>query len=233
MPKVFETLTSPVGRKILTGITGLALSLFVLAHLLGNLTMFQGADAFNTYANFLHEMGWLLYLAEAGLVLFFVVHAYTGISIWWRKRQARPEKYHTYASRGGKSKQTFSSRTMIVTGLVLLVFTVVHLNTFKFGVGSSGEAEYTTVVADQEIRDLNKLVIETFQNEFYVIGYVGVMILLGFHLRHGVWSAFQSLGTINTKLSLLIYTVGGIFAVLIALGFLILPIWIYFTGGTP
>ncbi|MEX0772162.1 MAG: succinate dehydrogenase cytochrome b subunit [Balneolales bacterium] len=227
MPKVFEILTSPVGRKVLTGITGLALSLFVLVHLLGNLTLFIGTDAFNSYSNVLHEMGLLLYLAEAGLLLFFVVHAYTGISIWWRKRQARPEKYEKYATRGGKSKQTFSSRTMIITGLVLLAFTIVHLDTFKFG------PEYTTMVAGQEMRDLSRLVFETFQNELYVIGYVGVMVLLGFHLRHGVWSAFQSLGGNNQKLSLLIYTVGGIFAVLIALGFLILPIWIYFTGGTP
>ncbi|MEX0779480.1 MAG: succinate dehydrogenase cytochrome b subunit [Balneolales bacterium] len=233
MPKVFKTLTSPVGRKILTGITGLALSLFVLAHLLGNLTLFRGSDAFNNYSYILHEMGFLLYLAEAGLVLFFAVHVYTGISIWWRKKKARPENYEKYASRGGKSKQTFSSRTMIITGLVLLVFTIVHINTFKFGAGWAGEAEYTTVVADQEMRDLSKLVFETFQNEFYVIGYVGVMILLGFHLRHGVWSALQSIGGLNNKLSLLIYTVSGIFAILIALGFLILPIWIYFSGGTP
>lgn len=233
MPKVFETLTSPVGRKILTGLTGLALSLFIIAHLLANLTLFRSSEAYNLYAKFLHDMGWALYLAEAGLILFFAVHAYTGISIWWRKRQARPEQYEKYATRGGKSKQTFSSRTMIITGLVLLAFTIVHLNTFKFGPGWAGEAEYTTEIAGEEMRDLSKLVFETFQNEFYVIGYVAVMILLGFHLRHGIWSAFQSLGTINTKLSLLIYTVSGIFAILIALGFLVLPIWIYFTGGNP
>ncbi|MEX0928585.1 MAG: succinate dehydrogenase cytochrome b subunit [Balneolales bacterium] len=233
MAKVFETLTSPVGRKVLTGVSGLALSLFIIIHLIGNLTLFRGPDIFNSYSHFLHGMGWLLYLAEAGLIVFFLVHAYTGISIWWRKRQARPEPYAKYASKGGKSKQTFSSRTMIITGLVLLVFTVVHLNTFKFGAGWSGEAEYITEVGGEEMRDLSKLVFETFQNEFYVIGYVGVMVLLGFHLRHGIWSAFQSMGTINNKLSLLIYTVSGIFAVLIALGFLVLPIWIYLTGGTP
>lgn len=231
MPKVIETLTSPVGRKILTGITGIALTLFILGHLMGNLTLFLGADNFNLYANYLHEMGWLLYLVEAGLILFFGFHIYMGISIWLRKRKARPEKYEKYETRGGKSKQTFSSRTMIITGLVLLAFTIVHINTFKFGAGWGGEAEYTTVVEGQEMRDLSKLVFETFQNEFYVIGYVAVMILLGFHLRHGIWSAFQSLGTINNKLSLMIYTVGGIFAFLIALGFIILPIWIYFTGG--
>lgn len=233
MPKVFETLTSPVGRKILTGITGLALVLFIIVHLMGNLTLFRSPDAFNAYSNFLHEMGWLLYVAEAGLLLFFLVHVYTGISIWWRKRKARPEPYVKYDSRGGTSKQTFSSRTMIVSGLILLAFTIVHLNTFKFGAGFSGEADYVTVVDGQEMRNLSKLVFETFQNEFYVIGYVGVMLLLGFHLRHGIWSAFQSLGAINKKLSLMIYTIGGVFAFIIALGFLVLPIWIYFTGGNP
>ncbi|MEX0684692.1 MAG: succinate dehydrogenase cytochrome b subunit [Balneolales bacterium] len=231
MSKVTDIFKSPVGRKLLTGITGLALTLFVIGHLMGNLTLFLGADAFNQYASFLHELGWLIYLVEAGLIIFFGFHIYMGISIWLRKRTARPVKYEKYASRGGKSKQTFSSQTMIITGLVLLVFTVVHVNTFKFGAGWAGEPEYTTVVDGQEMRDLNKLVFEVFQNEFYVIGYVGVMILLGFHLRHGIWSAFQSLGTINNKLSLMIYTAGSILAILIALGFLVLPIWVYFTGG--
>jgi len=84
-----------------------------------------------------------------------------------------------------------------------------------------------------EVRDLSKLVFETFNQQyegaiFYVIGYVGIMILLGFHLRHGIWSALQSLGAMNKKLVPVIYAVAGTIGILIALGFLVLPIYIYF-----
>ena len=227
-----------VGRKILTGVTGIALTGFLIVHLAGNLTLFtidySNADnAFNRYAHFLHELGLLLIVAEIGLLTIFLIHAYLGIAIYLRKRKTRPEAYKQFKTRGGASKQGFSSRTMIVTGILLLLFTVSHVNHFKFGPGWSGEAEYTQVVnvggEETQIRDLSKLVGETFQDPIYVIVYVGIMILLGFHLRHGIWSALQSLGAMNKKLTPVIYAIAGIVGILIALGFLLLPIWIYFT----
>ena len=78
------------------------------------------------------------------------------------------------------------------------------------------------------MRDLAKLVIETFRNPFYTFGYLGVMILLGFHLRHGFWSAWQSLGLLRAPWSALVYTIALIFALLIAIGFLVLPLAIFF-----
>ena len=77
------------------------------------------------------------------------------------------------------------------------------------------------------MRDLTKLTIEVFQDPIYVAVYMAVMLLLGFHLRHGIWSALQSLGANNKKLTPLLYTVAGVIGILIALGFFVLPIWIY------
>jgi succinate dehydrogenase / fumarate reductase, cytochrome b subunit len=84
------------------------------------------------------------------------------------------------------------------------------------------------MVDGQPLKDVHGRITDVFKNEAYVIGYIAVMILLGFHLRHGVWSAFQSLGANNPRLSPVLYTIGGIFAVLIALGFILLPVYIYF-----
>ena len=106
-------LFSQVGRKILTGITGLGLVIFVLVHMTGNLSYFTGNDAYNAYSHFLMSLGPLLYVIEAGLLFFILLHAYLGISIFLGKRRARPEPYRRYRSVGGPSKQTISSRSMI------------------------------------------------------------------------------------------------------------------------
>ena len=220
-----QFLFSQVGRKVLTGLTGLGLTFFVLVHMVGNLAYFTGDDAYNSYSHFLLSLGPLLYVIEAGLALFFLIHAYVGISIYLEKRKARPQGYKRYKSAQGPSKQSVSSRSMIVTGLILLVFIVVHLKAFKFG------TYYDTAVDGTQMRDLARLVTEKFQSPWYTFGYFGVMLLLGIHLRHGVWSALQSLGASQPRLSPLIYTIGFILAIMIAVGFLTLPLWIFFTGG--
>lgn len=227
-----------VGRKILTGVTGIGLTLFLITHLSANLTLFaidlsnpDADNAFNRYALFLKDLGWILYVVEFGLLAIFLIHAYLGVAIYLRKRKARPEAYEKYKSRGGPSKQGYSARTMIITGTILFLFVGMHLKTFKFGPGWGGEAEYTTIITqdgqDVPMRDLSKLTIEVFQDPVYVGVYMAVMLLLGFHLRHGVWSALQSLGANNKKLTPLLYSAAGVIGILIALGFFVLPIWIY------
>jgi len=113
---------------------------------------------------------------------------------------------------------------MIYTGILLFTFLVVHLKTFKFG------PHYTSTVEGVEIRDLHTLVWEVFQNPAYVIGYVVVLIFMGFHLRHGFWSAFQSLGISHPKYSPFIHALGIFTAVALAVGFLGIPIFIYIMG---
>ena len=225
--RLLAAFRSPVGKKILTGVTGLGLTIFVLTHMLGNLSYLSSEpNAYNNYADTLLNLGPLLYLIELGLLAFFVIHIVTGINIYRRKRQARAIGYAVYQSVGKPSMQTFSSRTMILTGVIVLVFLVIHLVSFKFG---PGVAEgYVVEVEGTKIRDLKRLMTENFQNPLYAFGYPFVVILLGFHLRHGIWSAFQSLGAMNPKLTPIIYTIGVLLAVLVSIGFIVVPLYIFF-----
>lgn len=225
MSSIVKALQSQVGRKILTGLTGLLLVFFTIFHLAGNLAVFGEPDAMNAYSKFLHDLGPLLWVARIGLLILFVVHAWIGISIWLKKRKARPQDYKVYSSKGGASKQSLSSRSMAFTGFVLLLFVVVHINTFALG--DTGEV----LIDGETTHDIKTLVIDTFQNPIYAFGYAIVMILLGTHLGHGIWSAFTSLTVKSKQASALIYTIGVIAAVLLALGFLVIPLYIYFGGG--
>ncbi len=225
MPSLLKALKSQVGRKIITAVTGIGLILFLIGHVLGNLTIFGSGEAFNEYTYALENLGWLLYLLEAIIAIGFLLHAYIGISIWWKRRKARPEGYEKFRSKGEPSHITWSSQTMIYTGIILFVFLVIHLDTFKFG-------ETATIMLNgNEARDLKALVVEKFQSPLYAFGYTIVMILLGFHLGHGFWSAFTSLTMKHNRFSGIIYTFGIIFAVLLAVGFIFIPLYIYFTGG--
>ncbi len=216
---------SSVGKKFVTGITGIGLCVFILEHLIANLFLFVGPDAFNRYTYKLTNLGGLLYVLEGAIAVGFAFHAVFGISVWLNKRRARPVSYTKSRSKGGPSRQTSSSVTMIYTGLLLLVFLVLHLITFKYG------PVYETTVDGIVMRDLYRLVIEVFQHPSYVIGYTVIMALLGVHLRHGFWSAFQSLGINHPTYTPFIYRVGVLFAIVVGLGFLVMPIWIYYTGG--
>jgi len=136
---------STTGKKYLTGATGLALVGFTITHLLGNLSLLSSeGSTFNAYAKALHDLGPLLYVAELGLLFFLVVHIVIGIGIALKKRKARPVGYKKLKTAGGKSRQSFSSKTMIWTGLVLLFFLIFHLWSFKFGPGI--EEGYVTLI---------------------------------------------------------------------------------------
>src|SRR6056297_451910 len=188
MPSIIKAFQSQVGRKILTGLTGLLLVFFIMFHLAGNLAVFGEPNAMNAYSKFLHSLGPLLWVARIGLLALFVIHAWIGISIWLKKRKARPQSYEVYSSKGGPSKQSLSSRSMAFTGVVLLVFVVIHINTFALG--DMGEV----MIDGQMTHDIKTLVLDTFQSPVYAFGYTVVMILLG-------------------------------------VGFLFIPLYIYFGGG--
>jgi succinate dehydrogenase / fumarate reductase cytochrome b subunit len=229
--KLLDALTSQVGRKLLTGITGVLLVTFVIGHLAGNLQLlFPDPEPFNRYTLTLHNLGELLIIVEIGLALLILVHAYIGIAIFLRKQKARKDGYAVYKSKGSPSKQSLSSRTMAITGTILLLFLVIHIVQFRFGPDiSSG---FVTQIDGKEARDLHRLVVETFANPqtgiFWVIFYVGVMVMLGFHLRHGIWSALQSLGAMKPRFSTTIYSIAFFLGLLLAVGFLVLPIWVHF-----
>lgn len=222
MSKAATFLKSQVGRKIATGVTGLGLVLFIIVHLLGNLAYFAGPEAINTYSYTLHQLGPILWIVRLGLLIFFLYHAWLGISIWLEKRRARPEGYEVYASRGGASRQSWSSSSMIATGILLLLFVITHLNTFAFH--DFAYIEHGGV----QMHDVHERLTEVFAQPLYTVYYVAIMILLGMHLRHGIWSAFQSLGWMSRNTNPVIYSVAFVLAVIIAIGFIGLPVSIYF-----
>ncbi len=230
MPILRAVLWSSVGKKVLMAITGLGMIAFLLVHLAGNLTLLTGdSDRYNAYSHFLLGLGPLLYAFEIGLAALLLVHVVEGVAVWLDKRKARPDGYAESAPAGGPSRMTLSSRTMIWTGLLVLLFTAVHLKTFKFGPGI--ESGYVATVHGAKVRDLHRLVVEKFQGPGYVAFYVASMVFLGLHLRHGFWSAFQSLGIHHRRFTAWIYGFGVLLAVALAAGYLMIPVWIYFSRG--
>ena len=221
-PKLLSFYSSPVGKKIITGVTGLGLTLFVLIHMIDNLLLLTDADAYNQLGNWINSLGIVLYGIEFILLGAIIFHIAIAVQIKLNSWQARPIDYSQLNSMGTPSKQSFASRTMIVSGSILLIFLIFHLQTFKFG------TYYVTNVNGIEMRDLSRLVIEKFQQPVYAFGYCGSLLLLALHLRHGIWSGCQSLGLLNSRLSPLIYTLALVFALLIAVGFILLPLIIYF-----
>ena len=215
---------SSVGRKIIMALTGLSLFLFVVAHLIGNLTILMGAEAFNGYAHFLMSLmhGKFIYLAEAGLILFFLLHAWSGIKVWLQKRGAREQGYEVVGNAGGASQKTLASRSMILTGPVLLLFVILHVKHFKFG------PVYTTMVHGEEVRDLFRLVVDEFNKPVMVLLYVVTMVLLGTHLKHGVWSAFQSMGWTSKRVLPALTTLSAVTGVALAAGFIYVPLHVFF-----
>lgn len=216
---ILKFLSSSLGKKLLMGITGICLGLFVLTHLLGNMLLFVGPEAYNTYSHKLISNP-LIKLIEGGLLLFFLSHMINGIRLTIENRRARPQKYAM--STNGVKGSSLASKTMIWHGGVLLIFVIHHLITFKYG--PYYEATYNGVV----MRDLHRLVIEVFKSPGYVAWYVVAMVILGFHLSHGFSSALQSLGFNHPKYAPWIKRLGLSFSVLIAMGFSAQPVYLAF-----
>ena len=216
-------LWSSVGKKVLMGLTGLGMAFFAITHLIGNLLLLNpNPDLYNLYAYKLTSTKILLYTAELGLLTIFLVHVATAIAINLRTRRAKPQGYRVAAYAGAPSRKSSSSLTMIYSGVILFVFIVTHIKTFKYG------ADYTVVINGLEVRDLYRLVVETFQSPLYVGWYVACTFMLGFHLRHGFWSAFQSLGAYHSAFNRPLQYTGYLVAVILAVGFMGIPIYLYF-----
>jgi succinate dehydrogenase / fumarate reductase, cytochrome b subunit len=236
MVPIKKAFSSTIGQKFLMAITGLALVLFLVFHLLGNLPLLlSDGTKYNVYSNTLITLGTLLYIAEVGLLVLTIIHILLAILLRYKAVNARPINYQTAKSKMGPSKMGFASRNLIVTGLVLLVFIVVHLIQFKWG---PGVAEgYFAEIDGKRVRDLYRVVHESFQNPINVLFYVGTLVFMIFHLKHGVWSSFQSLGATSPRTSNKIYSLGILIALLLGIGFIIIPLWAFFdlsaklTGG--
>jgi succinate dehydrogenase / fumarate reductase cytochrome b subunit len=227
MTTFVSALRSSLGRKYLMGFTGLVWTGFAVGHVIGNFLLFAGRDPFNRYAQFLETLGhgMAIYVAEAFLAVVLMIHVFNGISIVTDKNSARPQGYSSHGNAGGRSRKGLASQNMIWTGLTILGFLILHIVTFKFA-HLLGPVPQVTLDGVQRT-DLYGVVVSRFSVPWYVGVYTVVMCMLGMHLKHGVWSAFQSLGLLNKKTLPLAVTGATLLAIVLAVGFLALPTTIY------
>ncbi len=213
--------SSSVGTKLLIGITGLLLFAYLVLHLAGNALVFAGPVIFNEYSHTLISNP-LIIPIEIGLLLVFLLHIYKAIRNYVANRAARPVGYQRKALAGHTSRKSLSSSTMIVSGLAVLAFVIIHVKQFKFG-------SYYQAIDNEAVRDLYRTEIEVFQNPLWVLVYVVGTILVGLHLRHGIASGFQSIGFDHPLYTRRLTTWSVILAIIIGGGLGIIPILLYFT----
>ncbi|MGE3276142.1 MAG: succinate dehydrogenase cytochrome b subunit [Vicinamibacterales bacterium] len=219
--RLLQALSSSIGTKLLIAFTGLCLFVFLIGHLAGNLLFLLGPDAFNHYSHNLVSNP-LVYVAEAGLILVFLLHIVKTVTMWIGNQAARPNRYvkkQWAKTKSDRSRKSLASSTMIVTGTITLLFVVSHLATFKFG------AYYDTT--DGTMRDLYRLQLEIFSQPGYVAFYLVAMAIIFLHLWHGLSSAAQSFGVDHPQWTPRIIATGRVLAVLIGGGFFILPIYTF------
>ncbi len=201
---------STVGKKVVMAVTGIMLVGFVIAHMLGNLQLFLGADAMNDYAAFLKSTGELLWVARVGLFAAAVLHIVSAVQLTLINRAARPTEYAKRESQ----VSTLASRTLRVGGVILAVFIVYHLGHFTFGTFHPAFS-HTGVYGN---------VIIGFQSVWVVLFYVIAMASLGMHLFHGVWAGFRTLGLQKRSASPIQRSAALWVAIIVWAGFTAIPV---------
>jgi len=218
---LYRALNSSIGKKFVMALTGIGLILFLIIHLINNLTLFGGPELFNTVVKNLDNIKPLIRVIEVILALIFIFHIYEGVMLWWENKKARPVGYTINSS--SKNSDIFS-RTMIWSGSITFIFLVIHLRTFwiSFNLGNplAESGKYYDIV------------VGAFQSPIYSSFYLVAMLLLGFHLNHGFQSAFQTFGWNHKKYFSFVKKLGLAYSVLTALAFASIPIYfLFFFGG--
>lgn len=215
-------INSSIGKKFTMAITGSFLLIFLIIHLVGNITLFFGPDAFNGYVKALDVIKPLIRVIEVVLLSAFLLHIFNGVRLWIENKKARGTAYKV---NGSSENSTIFSRTMLLTGSIVFIFLVLHLGTFfwRFNVHDFEG------LADKE--EFFQIVVGLFNYWWYSLLYVIAVLLLGFHLNHGFQSAFQTFGWNHKKYTPIIKSIGTIYAIIMAIGFASMPIYFFFFYG--
>jgi succinate dehydrogenase / fumarate reductase cytochrome b subunit len=176
---------------------------------MGNLTIYVGSEAFNAYADRLHSLGALLTVFNLGLIVLAVIHISTGLVLFIQNLKARPTRYNIDRPAGGR---TWSSVTMPYSGILILSFVVFHLINFTF--------------VDKSNTTIYEIVSSAFASPLYVVIYIFAVIVVALHVRHGLWSAFQTIGANHPKYMPTLMVASVLFGLMVGLGFGVLPIYI-------
>ncbi len=201
---------STVGKKALMAITGLVLFLYVFFHMLGNLQVYAGPEQINGYARLLHVSPQLLWTVRVILLAAVLVHVVAGVQLWFRARGARPVGYADYRA----DSSSVASRTMIWSGVLIFAFVIFHLLDLTVGV----------VHPDFREGDVFHNLLVSFGQVAGVIVYLVAMAALGFHLWHGVYSMFRSVGLLNSRINPSVQRFAAAIAVIVTLGFASIPL---------
>ena len=218
--------TSSIGRKLIMSLTGLFLILFLVIHLSGNLQLLNDDDgySFNTYAYFMTHNG-LIKSISYGLYFFILLHTIQGIVITIHNKKSRNKSYKTQRFR----ESGIASRNMAIFGLLILAFLLMHMGDFwlKMKMGQLDMVMYEGF--SHPVDDLYTRVNTAFGIWWIVLLYVLGQVALFFHLKHGFYSAFQSLGWYHPKYTPIIKGFGLLYSIVIPLGFALIPLYIFFT----
>lgn len=209
---------SSVGRKVFVAVSGLFFIVFLLGHLGGNFLLLKndGGVAFNAYAEFMKTTP-IIWASEVFFFSIFIIHIFYALALQVKNNAARPVKYKVVKA---APEVTFFSRFMTYSGIIMLIFLVLHLYTFFI------KHKILNLHPDQTLYDA---VVIAFRQPTYTVFYVVCMILLAFHLAHGFQSAFQTLGwTVNKRLHNRLQTISYVVAVVIAGGFATVPLYLFF-----
>ena len=219
-------LNSSIGKKLMMAVTGSFLLIFLVIHLIGNITLFFGAEAFNGYVSALDVVKPLIRVVEVVLLTAFVLHIYSGLRLWFENKKKQGGKFiGKYVINASNENSSFSSRTTFITGSIVFIFLVLHLGTFfwRFNVHDPAGLANDHLYFD--------IVVAFFKIWWYVALYVIAVLLLGFHLNHGFQSAFQTFGWNNNNYFPTVKIIGTIYAVIMAVGFASMPIYFFFFYG--
>jgi succinate dehydrogenase / fumarate reductase, cytochrome b subunit len=203
---------STVGKKIVMAVTGILLFAFVIGHLLGNLQVFEGPAKLNAYGAFLHSIGEFLWPVRIILLIAVALHIVATVQLALRKKRARPVEYSVKKA----IASSYASRTMYWSGPIVLAFIIFHLLHLTAGYIHPGAAYIEG--------DVYHNVVSGFQVWWVSLSYIVAVSLLGLHLRHGLWSMFQTLGIHQPQYTLRFKKAALVIALLITLGYISIPI---------
>ena len=201
-----------VGKKAIMALTGVVLVGFVIAHLLGNLQIYESPEKLNRYSEMLHSMPALLWGARITLLVSALLHIWSSWQLWLLQRAARPIGYVKKVN----AHSTYASRTMVWSGPSILAFVIFHLLHFTFGTVHPGGAFIE--------HDVYHNVVTGFQFWPVSLFYIIAMIMLCYHLYHGLWSMCQTLGISHPVYTPILRTLAKLVAILIAAGNISIPV---------
>jgi succinate dehydrogenase / fumarate reductase cytochrome b subunit len=206
---------SMVGKKVVMGVTGLIGIGFVILHSIGNLLVFRGPAAINSYSHFLKSTGELLWTLRIVLIVAVVLHVVAAVQLTLQNRAARPIDYNKRESQVA----TIASRTMRWGGVFLLVFIVLHI--LHFTTGTIRPAGVFTP------EDVYANVVASFRIWWVALFYVLAMVALGLHLFHGAWSSVRSIGVSPPSPQPLHRKISVVIAILVWAAFTAVPVAVF------